>query len=62
VDGMIESEKLSALGILLFVFSTLVLLYHLEDSDFVKVIFELLKFGTAFSAITIAIYVIIDMW
>lgn len=59
---MIESEKLSSLGILLFVFSILVLLYLLEDSDFVKVIFELLKFGTAISAIAIAIYVIIDMW
>lgn len=59
---MIESEKLNALGMLLFVFSTLVLLYHLEDSDFVKVIFELLKFGAAISAITIAIYLIIDMW
>lgn len=59
---MIESKMLSTLGILLFVFSTLVLLYHLEDSDFVKVIFELLKFGTAISAIAIAIYLIVDMW
>lgn len=59
---MIESKMLSTLGILLFVFSTLVLLYHLEDSDFVKVIFELLKFGTAISAVAIAIYLIIDMW
>lgn len=59
---MIESKMLSTLGILLFVFSTLVLLYHLEDSDFAKVIFELLKFGTAISTVAIAIYLIIDMW